>query len=85
MVSDPGGSASADVGEADETDGGYAFAAGGDQILVYQGDESNPTFIFGLNTNGTEWGSSAGRSANQSDVPPRFERGRDGAEHRGRR
>ena len=33
---------------------GPAFASAGDQIIVYQGSEANPVFIFALNS-GRNW------------------------------
>ena len=76
VVSDPGGSPTVvdeDEGSAEETDNGYNFSGSGDQILVYQGDESNPTFIFALNTNSTGWEDSPPGGSNEStesNVPP---------------
>ena len=56
------------------------FTGGGDQVLIYQGDQSSPNFIFGLNTQATtsggaastgEWmGSSGALSATSSTLPP---------------
>lgn len=47
-----------------------AFSASGDQILAYQGADSNPTFIYALNSEGTtgEWQSDA-TSSNTSALP----------------
>ena len=49
---------------------GVAFAATGDQILAYQGLASNPTFLYGLNSDGSvgEWQTDA-TSANTSALP----------------
>ena len=46
------------------------FSASGDQILAYQGDASNPTFIYGLNSEGNPgaWQSDA-TSSNTSALP----------------
>ncbi|NET03131.1 MAG: endonuclease [Symploca sp. SIO2B6] len=47
-----------------------AFSASGDQILAYQGEDSNPTFIYALNSEGStgEWQSDA-TSSNTSALP----------------
>ncbi|MGK7955334.1 MAG: ExeM/NucH family extracellular endonuclease, partial [Crocosphaera sp.] len=46
------------------------FSASGDQILAYQGDDSNPTFIYALNSEGNPgvWQSDA-TSSNTSALP----------------
>ncbi|OZH51410.1 hypothetical protein AFK68_31215 [Hydrocoleum sp. CS-953] len=47
-----------------------AFATGGDQIIAYQGDSSNPTFIYALNSEGNPgvWQSDS-TSSNTSALP----------------
>ncbi|MEM1280126.1 MAG: hypothetical protein AAGG53_08960, partial [Cyanobacteria bacterium P01_H01_bin.152] len=47
-----------------------AFSASGDQILAYQGDDANPTFIYALNSEGNpgQWQSDA-TSSNTSALP----------------
>lgn len=45
-----------------------AFSASGDQILAYQGDDSNPSFIYGLNSEGSSWQSDA-TDSNTSALP----------------
>jgi VCBS repeat-containing protein len=45
-----------------------SLSAGGDQILVYQGEADNPTFIFAASTHSTVWGSGSDDS-NQTDLP----------------
>jgi len=45
-----------------------AFSASGDQILAYQGSDSNPTFIYALNSEGSDWQSDA-TSSNTSALP----------------
>ena len=47
-----------------------AFSASGDQIIAYQGDSSNPTFIYALNSEGNPgvWQSDA-TSSNTSALP----------------
>ncbi|MCB8952033.1 MAG: hypothetical protein H6650_08470 [Ardenticatenales bacterium] len=48
--------------------GSLAFSTGGDQILVYQGTEASPTFIYALNSEGTGWQPDATNS-NTSALP----------------
>jgi hypothetical protein len=45
------------------------FSTSGDQLLVYQGDTSNPTFIFAVASNSTEWQTGAVTDSNQSALP----------------
>jgi predicted extracellular nuclease len=45
-----------------------AFSTDGDQIIAYQGSASNPTLIYGLNSDGTDWAADA-TSANNSALP----------------
>ena len=45
-----------------------AFSASGDQILAYQGSDSAPTFVYGLNSEGSGWQSNA-TSSNTSALP----------------
>jgi hypothetical protein len=47
---------------------GVAFAASGDQILVDQGENNNPNFIYALNSEGSGWQSDA-TSSNTSALP----------------
>ncbi|HAC65731.1 MAG TPA: endonuclease [Cyanothece sp. UBA12306] len=49
---------------------GVAFSASGDQIIAYQGTDTNPTFIYALNSEGSngEWQSDA-TSSNTSALP----------------
>lgn len=52
-----------------ESPSGPAFSSSGDQILVYIGSESSPTFIYAMNGEGdAEWQSSA-TSSNTSALP----------------
>lgn len=44
------------------------IASGGDQILVYQGDASSPTFIFAAAGNSNQW-QTGSNDSNQSDLP----------------
>ena len=66
VVTSPNSSPSADVGTAVESDAGYNFSGSGDQILVYQGEASSPTFIFALNTNSTGWEDSPPSGSSES-------------------
>lgn len=45
-----------------------AFSASGDQILAYQGADTNPTFVYALNSEGSGWQSDA-TSSNTSALP----------------
>ena len=45
-----------------------AFAATGDQIIAYQGDESNPSFVFAVNSEGQGWQADA-TNTNKSSLP----------------
>ncbi|EHO40852.1 Na-Ca exchanger/integrin-beta4 [Caldithrix abyssi DSM 13497] len=49
--------------------GGFYLSTSGDQIIVYQGSESDPTYIYALNDQGTGWQSDATNS-NDSALPP---------------
>ncbi|MDJ0553057.1 MAG: DNA/RNA non-specific endonuclease [Microcoleaceae cyanobacterium MO_207.B10] len=48
---------------------GIALSSSGDQIIAYQGTESNPTFLYAVNSEGSGWQSNA-TSANTSALPP---------------
>lgn len=48
--------------------GNIAFSSSGDQIIAYQGSESNPTYLFALNSEGNGWQSDA-TSSNTSALP----------------
>ena len=49
--------------------GNIAFSSRGDQIVVYQGSESNPAFIFALNSQGNGFQTNA-TSKSTSALPP---------------
>ena len=51
-----------------------AFAVSGDQLLVYQGSESNPTFIHAVTASGSGWDSDA-TSSNTSALPTGLQEG----------
>lgn len=56
----------------------YSFTTAGDQILIYQGTDASPTFIYGLTTSLTgahhpadgEWQNTTDPSATVSQLPP---------------
>lgn len=48
--------------------GSFDLSASGDQIFIYTGSESNPTFIYGVNFNSTTWSTNATNS-NTSALP----------------
>ena len=58
------------------SEGGLQLATDGDQLIAYQGEESAPTFLYGLNSHGEDgtWQDDA-TSANDSALPPGLERG----------
>lgn len=68
----PGGCALGQIVTINQFDlttlGSFQLANSGDQILVYQGSDSIPNFIFGINFEGTDWQLNAS-SANTSDIP----------------
>ena len=76
VVSDPGGSPSADEGGAVES-GAYAFGTGGDQIIAYQATTSSTTFLFAVNTDSTAWDNSAPGGSSNSEIPPGLTAGVD--------
>jgi len=49
--------------------GNLGFSASGDQVLVYQGDEATPTFIFAVQNNSTLWQDPPVTDTNQSALP----------------
>ncbi len=49
--------------------GSFYLSSSGDQIIVYQGDQSNPSYIYALNDEGTGWQTDA-TSSNTSALPP---------------
>ncbi|MCC1485270.1 hypothetical protein, partial [Winogradskyella immobilis] len=55
------------IGTLTETDD-FEFRGNGDQIIVYQGLDSNPSFIYALNYNNPDWTVTAG-SQQQSAIP----------------
>ncbi|MBN8589620.1 MAG: T9SS type A sorting domain-containing protein [Rhodothermia bacterium] len=48
--------------------GSFLFSASGDQLLVYQGAEATPTFLFAINNEGSAWQADA-TNANTSAIP----------------
>ncbi len=56
VIDNPSSGISANVGTAVNTSGSYNLAAGGDQILAYQGPAAAPTFLFAIQTDSTMWG-----------------------------
>ncbi|MEE9406949.1 MAG: T9SS type A sorting domain-containing protein [Polaribacter sp.] len=57
-----------DMGDFSLDGGDINISSGGDQILVYQGNSSAPTFIFAAAGNSSEW-QSGSNDSNQSDLP----------------
>jgi hypothetical protein len=55
------------VSVGDLTGSSIAFAATGDQLLVYQGDNSSPSFITAANFDGAGWSDAV--SSNTSALP----------------
>lgn len=51
-------------------DNGFNLSGNGDQILVYQGTEAAPTFIFAINNEGSAIWQSDATSSNTSSLPP---------------
>jgi hypothetical protein len=49
--------------------GSFALSSSGDQLLVYQGDESSPQFIYGLNIEGSAVWQPDATSTNDSALP----------------
>ena len=49
--------------------GSFALATSGDQIIAYQGTVDNPTFIYAVQTNSTQF-QTGSNDAQQSDLPP---------------
>jgi len=62
VMADPGGTPAPDQGSAAE-DGNFNFSGSGDQLIVYQDPGATTNFIYGLDTDSTEW----------SEVPPGLE------------
>ena len=56
------------VGTVSVIDGGFTISTGGDQVLAYQGDEANPSFIAAINNEGSGWQADA-TNANTSALP----------------
>ncbi|MDX2001408.1 MAG: T9SS type A sorting domain-containing protein [Chitinophagales bacterium] len=70
LVSDSSGGFASSIGSIQDTSTiPLDFSTGGDQILAYQGSSSNPTFIAGLNMDGTGWAANA-TNTNTSALPP---------------
>ncbi|MFC2122036.1 T9SS type A sorting domain-containing protein [Bacteroidota bacterium] len=61
-----------DGGEGFVESGSFNPSASGDNILIYQGDQQNPVFIFGAGwgRGSTVWEYSLVSSLNRSDIPP---------------
>jgi hypothetical protein len=49
--------------------GSFSLSSSGDQILVYQGDETSPQFIYGLNIEGAAVWQSDATNTNSSALP----------------
>ncbi len=68
----PGGCALGQIVTINQFDlsmlGTFQLSNSGDQILVYQGSDASPDFIFAINFEGIGWQGSAS-SANTSDIP----------------
>ena len=58
------------------SEGGLQLATDGDQLIAYQGEESAPMFLYGLNSDGEDgtWQADA-TTANDSALPPGLETG----------
>ena len=54
----------------------FALAVSGDQIFAYQGPDASPTFLYGINFDGTDWAADA-IDANTSALPPALTNGVD--------
>ncbi len=56
-----------DIGTASA--GGPALSGSGDQLFAYQGDEADPSFLAGIQMNGSDWDADA-IDTNTSALPP---------------
>ena len=65
----PGGGLAAGSVIDIEEPSGVAFAASGDQILAYTGDESSPSFVYALNVSGSATWQETATSSNTSALP----------------
>ncbi|MBU0678629.1 MAG: hypothetical protein KJ626_10985 [Verrucomicrobia bacterium] len=67
VISDPGGTPSADTGTITTPDAGFNVSGTGDQILSYQIAGGATTFLFAVNQDSTDWVS--GDASDKSEVP----------------
>lgn len=51
------------------TSGSFSLSTSGDQVLAYQGTPSNPTFLFAVQSNSTNWQGGNPSSSSQSSLP----------------
>ncbi|MDY7021431.1 MAG: endonuclease/exonuclease/phosphatase, partial [Cyanobacteriota bacterium] len=56
-------------GDFTEEDAGFALSASGDQVIAYQGTSASPNFVYAVQTNSTEFQTTAS-SSNDSALPP---------------
>ena len=59
---------------SDVGNNGFNLSTGGDQVLAFVGEASDPTFIYAVQTNSDEWQETADSSSN-SALPPGLEEG----------
>lgn len=70
-------SSGAPLGTVSAGGGSFALSASGDQILVYQGDDSTPTFITAINFEGSGVWQATASSAATSGLPSGLTNGTD--------
>lgn len=63
------GSIAASVGTATRSSGDFDLSADGDQVIIFQGTEASPTFVYAFNFDGNGYVSSPGSDATNSGVP----------------
>ncbi len=66
---------SASTGSAAISDNGFSLDGGGDQVIAFQGTTADPTYIFAVQTNSTQFQTTAD-NRNNSALPPGLEEGR---------
>ncbi|WP_193092502.1 ExeM/NucH family extracellular endonuclease [Halomonas colorata] len=63
-----------DANSAAVGNGSFNLAVGGDQVIAFVGEDTDPTFIYAIQTNSSEWQETATNS-NNSALPPGLENG----------
>lgn len=72
------GSISASVGTATRSSGDFDLSTDGDQVIIFQGTEASPTFVYAFNFDGSGYLANPGNDASNTSVPNGLTEGTNG-------